>query len=105
MWSQEMFIPDGYKIEASWTSYDIDDAVALLSGRAGWRVTEARRQEGNRATLLTHRLVCPHCRASIPAYADMQKLKTLARDFMPDDFIQTAETFDRLCSGTYPQAV
>ena len=33
---------------------------------------------------------------------DMQELKRLARDFMPIDFLQTAEDFDRLCSSTYP---
>ena len=34
---------------------------------------------------------------------DMRKLKELANDYMPEDFIQTAEDFDRLCRETYPQ--
>jgi len=33
---------------------------------------------------------------------DMQELKTLAKGFMPEEFIQTAEAFDRLCQATYP---
>jgi len=66
---QELLIPDGYTIIESKTEYDVDDAVAILSGRGCLRVTEARRLEENRATLATHRLVCPHCRTSIPAYA------------------------------------
>ena len=34
---------------------------------------------------------------------DMQKLQTLAKDFMPEDFIETAAEFDGLCRETYPQ--
>lgn len=69
MWSRIFNIPDGYKIEESRTNYDIDDAVAILSGRGGSHVTEAYKQENNRASLVKHRLVCPHCRAVLPAYA------------------------------------
>ena len=28
---------------------------------------------------------------------DMQTLKTLAKDFMPEDFIETCEAFETLC--------
>ena len=61
-------IPDGYKLEDRQLHCDIDDAVALLSGRGGNRITVAYRQESNRATLVKHRLVCPHCRSVVPAY-------------------------------------
>lgn len=36
---------------------------------------------------------------------DMQKLKTLAQEYMPDEFIQTVECFDQQCSSTFPQYV
>ncbi|MBO7253317.1 MAG: ADP-ribosylglycohydrolase family protein [Oscillospiraceae bacterium] len=32
---------------------------------------------------------------------DMQKLMRLAKDYMPEDFIQTVERFDGLCADTY----
>ena len=68
MWSHVFNIPDGYRIEESKTNYNIDDAVAILSGRGGNHVTEAHKLENNQASLVKHRLVCPHCRAVIPAY-------------------------------------
>ena len=33
---------------------------------------------------------------------DMQELRRLARDFMPEDFIRTVEDFDSLCADTFP---
>ena len=32
--------------------------------------------------------------------ADMLKLKEMAKEYMPEDFIQTAEEFDRMCRDT-----
>lgn len=69
MISQEWLIPDGFRIEEFRKNYDIDDAVSFLSGRGGNRITEARRVEDDRAELVGHRLVCPHCRSVVPAYA------------------------------------
>lgn len=69
MWSQVFNIPDGYRIEESQTNYGIDDAVVILSGRGGKHVTEAHKLENNRARLVKHRLLCPHCRGVLPAYA------------------------------------
>lgn len=69
MWSQVFNIPDGYRIEEFQANYNIDDAAVILSGRGGKHVTEAHKLENNRARLVKHRLVCPHCRAVLPAYA------------------------------------
>lgn len=69
MISQEWLIPDGFIIEEFRKNYDIDDAVSFLSGRGGNRITEARRVKDSRAELVGHRLVCPHCRSVVPAYA------------------------------------
>lgn len=42
------------------------------------------------------------CRTDAGPDEDMLKLKELANDFMPEDFIRTAEEFDRLCGDTFP---
>lgn len=70
MLQKKFNIPDGYRIEESRTRYDdVDGVVSFLSGRGANRVTAAVKCEENQAILVKHRLVCPHCRAVLPAYA------------------------------------
>lgn len=58
------------------------DTMAAITGGIAWSFYRFQTDEG-----LT---------------ADMQELKTLAKDFMPEDFIQTVLEFDQLCGVTYP---
>ena len=63
----KMTIPNGYRIIETKKRIPIDDGVSILSGRAQTHVTLAKK-DGDDAEIVSHRIVCPHCRAVLPAY-------------------------------------
>ena len=58
------------------------DTMGAITGGIAWTFYRFRTEEG--------------------LSGDMLELRKLANDFMPEDFIQTVEEFDRLCWDTYP---
>ena len=62
----KMTIPNGYRIVETKKHLAIDDAVSVLSGRAQTHITFAKRNDDD-AEIVSHQIVCPHCRGTLPA--------------------------------------
>lgn len=79
----KMTIPNGYRIVETKKRIAIDDAVSILSGRAQTHVTFAKK-EGDDAEIVSHRIVCPHCRGMLPAYERFHTLGPTPDKLSPD---------------------
>ena len=64
----ELVLPCGYEIKEYCGEYDIKTAEKILMSRKQRKVSCAER-DGMNAKIYSHRLICPHCFYSLPAYA------------------------------------
>lgn len=65
--SFELALPNGYEIHEYCQKTDVKTAEKILTSRKQRKITAAAR-DGLNAEIYSHKIVCPHCSFSLPAY-------------------------------------